>query len=165
MQFALQFFFQEFSCQTLGAGGNLLWCSCANHFTTTVATFRSHVDDVVGTLNNIHVMFDDEDGMATFYEGVKGLQQTINVVEMQTRGGFVEDKEGGGLTLLSNEVGELDALVFTTRECRRVLPQFDVSQAHVFEGFQTSDDSLGHSCKTIVHIFSCLDSAHRECRA
>ena len=56
--------------------------------------------------------------MTTLDEGVERLQETIDVVEVQTCGGFVEDEEGGILTLLSDEVGQLDALVLTTRKGR-----------------------------------------------
>jgi len=30
--------------------------------------FRSHVDDVVGDFDDIHIMFDDEDGVAALDE-------------------------------------------------------------------------------------------------
>ena len=98
---------------------------------------------MVGTLDDIHVVLDDENGVTTLYEGIEGLKQSVDVVEVQSRGGFVEDEEGRLLTFLTDEVGQLDALVLTTRERRRVLPEFDISQADVLEGFQTGDDGFG----------------------
>ena len=73
---------------------------------------------MVGTLDDIHVVFDDENAVATLDECVEGLQQPVDIVEVQTRGGFVEDEEGRLLSFLSDEIGQLDTLVLTTRERR-----------------------------------------------
>ena len=69
---------------------------------------------MVGTLDDLHVVLDDQDGMATFDESVERLQQTVDIMEVQTRGRLVEDEERGFLLLLSDEVGQFDALVLTT---------------------------------------------------
>ena len=101
-----QFLFQEFSCQTLVAGGKLLWCTYGYNLSTTVATIGSHIDDMVGTLDDFHIVFDDEDGMATLNQSVEGIEQSADVVEMKTGSRLVEDEEGRLLLLLSDEVGQ-----------------------------------------------------------
>ena len=51
---------------------------------------------------------------AAMDEGIEGKEQLADVVEVQSRRGFVED-EDGGLRLLHTEViGKLDALVLAT---------------------------------------------------
>ena len=66
---------------------------------------------MVGALDDFHVVLDNQDGVASGYQGVEGIEQSLNVVEVQTRGRFVEDKQGGLLLFLSDEIGQFDALV------------------------------------------------------
>ena len=56
--------------------------------------------------------------MASCYQGLEGFQQALYIVEMQTCGRLVEDKERGLLFLLSDKVGQFYTLVLTTRERR-----------------------------------------------
>ena len=135
----VQFLFQIFSCDTFLAGGYLFGCAAGHKLTSAVATIRTDVDDMVGAFDNLHIVLDDEDAMATFYEGVEGMQQALDVVEVQTRRGLVEDEEGRLLFLLSDEVGQLYTLVFTTGERRGVLTELDVSEADFFERLQARD--------------------------
>ena len=60
---------------------------------------------MVGALDDFHVMLNDEDGMAALYQGIEGAEQALDIVEVQTRRGLVEDEEGGLLSLLTNEIG------------------------------------------------------------
>ena len=63
-------------------------------------------------------------------------------MEMQTRGGLVEDEERRLLLLLTDEIGQFDALVLTTGERAGVLSQFDIAQTNILQGLQTVDDGL-----------------------
>ena len=47
-----------------------------------VTTIWTKVDNMVGTLDDLHVMLNDEDGVTTFDEGVEGLQQPLDIVEV-----------------------------------------------------------------------------------
>ena len=84
---------------------DFLGCTACHELSSAVAAFRSHVDDVVGTLDDFHVMLDDEDAVSALDEGIEGCQQPLDVVEVEAGGGLVEDEEGGVLLLLSDEVG------------------------------------------------------------
>ena len=86
-----------------------------------VTPFRSHVYDMVGTLDDFHVVLYDQNRVATCDECVEGSQQALNVMEVQSCGGFVEDEKGRLLSLLTNEVGQFDALVLTSRQGGRAL--------------------------------------------
>ena len=67
--------------------------------------------------NETGVVLDDHDAVATLYEAVEGREELLDIVEMETRGGFVEDKQHGLLGLAFDEVGrQLDALAFASRE-------------------------------------------------
>ena len=97
----------------------------------TVASLRAYVDKVVGTLDDLYIVLDDEDGVAARDERVERLHQALDVVEVEACGGLVED-EHGGLGLFEAEVvGEFDALVLTAREGRRALPQLYIAEAHI----------------------------------
>ena len=71
---------------------------------------------MVGALDDFHIMLDDEDGMTSVYQRIKGMQKSVDIVEMKACGGFVKDEECGLLSFLSYVVGQLDTLVLTTGE-------------------------------------------------
>ena len=121
-----------------------------------VTAVRTEVDDMVGTLDDLHVMLDDEDGVAPFDEGIEGLEQPLDVMEVQTRRRLVEDEQRGLLLLLSDEIGEFHALVLTTGERGGVLAEFDIAESHLFESFQTLHDRLAHLSCLLVSLSPCL---------
>ena len=97
---------------------------------------------MVGTFDDFHIVFDDEDAVAAFYQSIEGVQQALDVVEVQARCRLVEDEEGRLLFLLSDEVGQFYTLVLTTGERRGILTELDVSEANFFERLQARDDRL-----------------------
>ena len=95
---------------------DFLWCAGADDVTAFLASFRTNVDDVVGTLDDIHVVLNDENRVTTLNEGVEGMQQTLNVVEMKSCGWLVEDEKCFILFLLRDVIGKLDTLILTARK-------------------------------------------------
>ena len=59
---------------------------------SVVAALWSEVDDVVGTLDDIHVMLHDEYGMTTFDETVEGAQQQADIMKMKSCGRLIKYK-------------------------------------------------------------------------
>jgi hypothetical protein len=104
--------------KTILAMGYFLGRSDTDKITATVATIGTKVNDVVGTLDDFHVVLNDDNGVTAFYQGVEGLQQAVDIMEMQARCRLVKDKHRGLLSFLSDEVSQFDALVLTARECR-----------------------------------------------
>ena len=76
-------------------------------------------------------MLDDDDGMSTFDEGIKSTEQTTDIVEMESGSRFIKDKEGRVGVFLTNELGQFNTLVLTTREGRGTLTEFDISQSDI----------------------------------
>ena len=74
---------------------------------------------MIGTLHHVEVVLDDDDGVSAADERVECFEQLLDVVEVQAGGRFVEHEDGRRGLLDAEEVGELYALVFTTREGRR----------------------------------------------
>ena len=97
---------------------------------------------MVGALDDFHVVLNNQNGVASGYQGVEGIEQSLYVVEMQTCCRFVEDKQGGLLLLLSDEIGQFDALVLATGECRRALSHLDISQSDVLQGLQSAHNGF-----------------------
>lgn len=50
--------------------GDLLWCASDDDLSSRLSAFRPHVYDMVGCLDDIEVMFDDNDSVAFVNESV-----------------------------------------------------------------------------------------------
>ena len=57
-------------------------------FTTADTAFRAQVDDPVGGLDDVEVVFDDDDGVAMITQAVQHGQQWCDIVEMQAGSGL-----------------------------------------------------------------------------
>ena len=95
---------------------------------------------MVGTLDHLEIVLDDDYGVTTRDEGIERLKEFLDVVEMKTCGWFVEDEHRGHYLLLTNEIGELYALVFSTRESGRILTQFDISKTYIMQRLESLYD-------------------------
>ena len=71
----------------------LLRCSLCDDESTTTSTFRSEIQNVVHGLDDVEVVFDDEDGIAFVYEALEDFEQALNVVEVEARRRFIENVE------------------------------------------------------------------------
>ena len=78
-----------------------------DHATARFATLRSEVDDPIGGVDHIEIMFDDQDASAILDQPLEGIQQFVDVVEMQSGGRLVEDEQralAGGLRQMRRPV-------------------------------------------------------------
>ena len=111
----LQLFSQEFTGVALWAFCHFFGSAGGDHIATLVAAFRTEVDDIVGALYYVHIVFYYYYAMAVLYELVERLHECFDVVKVESGGGFVEDKEGGLRLLRAQIVSEFYALIFTSR--------------------------------------------------
>ena len=65
-----------------------------HHHAATRAAFGPHVDHPVRGLDDIQVMFDDDDGVALIDKCLEDLQQFTDIVKMEPRRGFIQDLDG-----------------------------------------------------------------------
>ena len=72
---------------------HVFWRSLGNNLSAAIAGFRAEINQPVGTLDDVEVVFNDNDGMARIHEALENLQQHAHVVEVQAGGGFVEKKQ------------------------------------------------------------------------
>ena len=80
---SLHFVLQKLSSITVSTLCHLFRCACHHHITACLSAFGAEVDDVVGTLDDVHVVFDDDEGVATGNQGIEGIEEFLDVVEMQ----------------------------------------------------------------------------------
>ena len=110
-----ELFFQVAARIAVRAGRYFVRCAAHDHVAALRASFRTEVDDVVGTFYDIHVVFDDDERVAAQDEGVESRQQAFDVMEMQPRGRFVEDENGRFHLFHAEIVGQFHALVLAAR--------------------------------------------------
>ena len=122
-----QFLGKKLGSIAFAAVGDFLGSTGDNDGAAATATFRSHVDDVVGLTDDVEVVLDDDDGIAAIDEATEHLYEDADVLEMETGGGLVEDVEGLAGVFLGELGSELDALTLTARKGGGGLAEFNIS--------------------------------------
>ena len=100
------------------------------------ATVGSQVDNPVGRLNDVQMMLDNNHRVAKVCQSMEHVKQLLHVIEMQARGGFVENVERLSGRPLAEFARKLDALRFSAGESRCGLAQPDIAEAHVDQRLQ-----------------------------
>ena len=95
---------------------------------------------MVGTLDDIQVMFDNYQGMTPFYQRLESMEQSLDIMEVQTGGWLIEDEERRRLVFLADKVGEFHTLVLTAGEGAGVLAELDIAQSNLLQRFEFADD-------------------------
>src|SRR5215212_1186887 len=103
------------------------------------------VDDPVGRLDDVEIVFDDDDRIALVDEPVEHVEQLADVLEMQAGGRLVEDVDRPTRRTLLQLGCELDPLRLTARKRRRRLAQPHVAQPHVDQRLEIPVDRADRS--------------------
>jgi hypothetical protein len=86
---------QGLSGAALRAGHDLFRGALAHQVAAAVAAFRPQVQDPVGAADQVQVVLDHQQRVALRQQVVEGPQQLGDVVEVQARGGLIEQKQQG----------------------------------------------------------------------
>ena len=78
---------------------------------------------MVGTLDDIEVVLDDDNGVPPADKGIEGFQEFLDVVEMKPGSRFVEHENSRLAFFDAEEISQLYTLVFASRKGRRGLSQ------------------------------------------
>ena len=70
---------------------HLLGCTGNEQLPAASSSLWSHVDDVVGQFDDVEVVLNDDDRVALIYEFLQHFHEHVDVFEMETGGGLVED--------------------------------------------------------------------------
>ena len=117
---------------------------------------------MVGTLDDIQVMFDNYQGMTPFYQRLESMEQSLDIMEVQTGGWLIEDEERRRLVFLADKVGEFHTLVLTAGEGAGVLTELDISETYLLERAQAVDDDTAEvEVAVIVLVFLIAEELYR----
>ena len=77
---------------TCSAGGNFFRSAHCYNVSTLISTFRSEIDYIIGTFDDIHIMFNDNDTVSPANQCVESIQKFANIMEMKSGSRLVKDK-------------------------------------------------------------------------
>ena len=107
----------------------------SDDLSTVASSFGPEVDDIVGCANDVGVVLNDDDGVAAADKLPKHLQEDVDVFEVESGGGLVEDVDGAACVAPGKLGCEFDALAFAAGEGCGWLSKFDIAQAYILQGF------------------------------
>ena len=120
--------------------GHILGRTGGHHKSPFIPTLRAQINDPVGGLDHIHVVLDYQDGVALGYQALEGLQKSLNIIEVETGGGFIKDEELCSLLVQFQMPGKLEALGLASGEGVDGLAQPHIPQTYLHQRFQCTKD-------------------------
>ena len=121
---------------------HLLGCPGGDDGPAVLARLRAHVDHVVGALDDLDVVLDDDERVSGVHEALEHAEQARDVVEVQPGGGFVEEEEPGLGLGVGQPRGQLEALRLAAGEEARRLAEAQVAEADILQRLQRTGDLL-----------------------
>ena len=100
------------------AFGNLLRRSRRNDFTAVDTRIRAQVDNPVGTLDHIQIVFDNHDAIAEATQAIQAIHELADIFKMQARRRFVKQIERLACSWAAQFRRNLDTLRFTAAKRR-----------------------------------------------
>ena len=108
----------EYGQSTNGAGAGEQAVSldlAAGDLPTAIAALGTDIDDPVGGLDQIEVMFNDDDGVAFIHQALQHPQQQIYIVKVQPSRRFIKDIQSVPSRTLTQLASQLNSLCFAPR--------------------------------------------------
>ena len=116
------------------APGDLLRRAGGHHGATAVSALRPQVDDIVGALDDIQVVLNDQHGVAPVAQSLENVQQVRHIVGVQAGGRLIQNVNGLSGTAACQLGGQLDPLSLAPRQGGGRLPDLDIAQTHIAQG-------------------------------
>ncbi len=85
----------EFSGVAGRGGGDQLGRSGGNDLPALALSFGAEIDEPIGAFEHIEIVLDNDEGIALIDETLQDAEEKADVLEVEPRGGFVEDEEAG----------------------------------------------------------------------
>ncbi len=101
-----------------------------------VAALRTQVDDPVGRLDYVQVVFHDQHRIAGVDKVVQHFEQQLDIRKVQPGSRFVQQVQRPARAAFDQFAGQLDPLGLAAGQRRRRLAQLHVIQAHVVQRLQ-----------------------------
>src|SRR5512141_67366 len=120
--------------------GHLLRGALGDDPSAAVAPFGAEIDHVVGALDHVEVVLDDDDRVPLGHELLEGPQEDGDVVGMKADRRLVEEIEDLPALFVDEVVGELDALELAAGERGGRLAELEVAEADLDQGIELLRD-------------------------
>ena len=105
-----------------------------------VAAFGAKIDNIIGALDNLKVVFNDHYRITGVHQTVQHAHQFSYIVKVQADRRFIKDKERVlGLGPI-DVTRQLEPLRFTSGKRGKRLPELDVPEPHALEYVQSIAD-------------------------
>ena len=86
--------FHEFASQAVRILTNVIRCATRDDPTAFLAAAWPHVNDVIGILYHIKIVFDDHHRGTMIYQCLKNMQKRFHILRMQADRRLIENKYG-----------------------------------------------------------------------
>ena len=90
-------------------------CSGCDYGSAFVAPFRSYIDDVIGSFDDIQVVFDNDDGVAVSGEPPQDFGQFVDIGKVEAGCWFIQDVDCLSCAASAQFGRQFDPLGFTAR--------------------------------------------------
>ena len=100
----------------------------------------AQIEEVVGIGNDIEVVFNDDQGIASFNKLVEDGKELDNIIAVKADSGFIKEIEGFSRGALGKLARESDPLLFAAREGGDFLIELEIVKTHGDEGVKDLDD-------------------------
>ena len=124
--------------------GNLFWRADCHDFPTGGAPFGAEINQPVGALNDVQIVFDDQHGIAGIDQAMQHGEQLADVVKVQAGGWFVEYVQRVAGIDPCQFRGQFDPLRLAAGELRRGESQRQIAQADIFQAREEPRDVQPH---------------------
>ena len=115
---------------------NLFRCTSRNNFTAVDTRIRAQIDNPVGALDHIQVVFDNHDAIAEATQAIQAVHKLADIFKVQARRRFVKQVKRLTCTRAAQFRGNLDTLRLSpAQRCRR-LSQSQVTEPHFHQQVQ-----------------------------
>lgn len=103
----------------------------SNDFPASIPSLGAHIDDPVGSFDDVQIMFDDNDRIALVAQAMENFEEEFDVVKVQSGGGFVQNVERAPCIPLGQFKRQFDTLSFAAGKSGCGLAQSDVTQSYI----------------------------------
>src|SRR5207253_5566230 len=114
------------------------WKSCdllrrtsSDEIAASFATFRSQIDDPIGALDHLQIVFNHDHRITRVAQLHQHLQQFLNVGEMQSGRRLIENVKGAPSRLFRKLCSEFYALGFPAGESGSALAKSQITETYI----------------------------------
>ena len=133
-------FFEILTGKGCRNSSNFLGSSRCKNSPSRIASLGSEVDDMVGTFDDVEIVFDDQNRVSRIADSLQHLKQLGNVLGVESCRGLVENIDRPSRASLCKLGCKLDSLRFASGKSRGGLTDLDIAESDVIERLELARD-------------------------